>query len=550
MWVMYCSNPYGKKYIVIDNIEQYIKLNNSKIQIPNSDISSLYKSINMVVMNMIYSFGRIEKDLGWKAFKIIIVLRRTSIGLLDSTLLHSPVRIEQNITDITGYFQLSDIWEKKEEYVWKKFLCTKFTGNENDDIIKIAEYVMKDNAEATGMDYQSIIAPLMSYGIRRNAKAQAHAIISTYEILSQGTIGSINIQEFYSLMSAISKDNSTIRYMFRRALIEFQYKWSISSGNEDRWNDLGIGHISKVKKINYRGRDIIVQNIAYFGNENVTLMRRILSCLSNFTDEKNKDTNGQRKMVVDMFSTLSIYNLIKGVLINPRGDDKITDDDFIQLSKVLIALSDMSNGDTKSAPYVILGIYDTNFHLRPDASVLSKILKDIWEAGEEKSELGQKYNCSDYGARITDAGYSFLLDWQASFSFCASLHCFTIPSLFFLKDIIVIKYVIETVYNESLRLCKKYEDEAVRFCGVGITLKTGTYLLKHNNKYITFKDRVRKLHVEHLTLYRTFIEKNYDLLSISESDMLELTKPNVGFINRYIKKYNEWAIVEDETECF
>ncbi len=550
MWIMYCSAPNKKQYIVIDNIEQYIKLNNSKIQIPNSDITRLYKIINIVVMNMTNAFGRIEKDLGWKAFKIIIVLRRTSLGLLDSTLLHSTVKAEQNITDITGHFQIPDIWVNKKIYVWDKTLKNKFSNEENKKIIRLIDIIMNDGDKTVGINYQSIIAPLMSYGIRRNAKAQAHAIYNTYTILTNNDNRSINFDEFNKLISATGRDNSPIRYMFRRALMEFQFKWSISSGDQNRWENLGIGHLTGKKEHLYNGKKFMIEGVSYHNNKYVTLVRRILTYLSCFPEKNNTYANGQYKSVVDMFATISLYDLIHGVLINPTGHNPISDEDYLQFSRVIIALSDMSNGDTKSAPYIILGINDNRFHINTDESVLAEILKEINEAGYKKSLPGEKYNCSDFGARITDAGYSFLLDWQASFSFISSIHCFTIPSLFFLKDVSIIKYVIETVYGASFSLCKMYEDEAERFCGKNVTLKTGAYLPKHKNKYITYKQRIIELHKNHLNLYRDFLEKNYDLLAISEDDMLKLTSHGSGFISKYINKYNSWKNIKVVRECF
>lgn len=550
MWIMYCSAPDKKQYIVIDNIEQYIKLNNAKIQIPNSDITRLYESINEVVMNMIYAFGRIEKDLGWKAFKIIIVLRRTSLGLLSSTLLHSPVKEEQNIADVTGHFQIPDIWKEKKKYIWEKRLRDKFNNSENDIIINLVDNVMNDGIEAIGADYQSIIAPLMSYGIRRNAKAQAHAVYSTYKILTNGNSENINFNEFNTLMSVISNDNHSIRYMFRRALIEIQFKWSISSGKQDRWRDLGIGHPTGKKQCNYNGKKFMIESVAYCYSTCVTLMRRILTYLSFFPEECNEYANGHYKSVMDMFQTRSLFDLIQGVLVSPLGHTEISDEDFLQFERVLIALSNMSNGDTKSAPYVILGVKDENFYKNTNESVLAEILNRIWKAGAENSLPGKEYNCSDFGARITDAGNSFLLDWQASFSLMASLHCFTVPPLFFLKNILTIKYVIETVYTASLKLCEMYEEEAERFCGGNITLKRGTYLLKHHDNYITFKHRVKELHINHLNLYREYIEKNYIYLGISENDQLKLTSRVNGFISKYIQKYNDWDTMEGSKECF
>ena len=546
MWIMYCSAPNKKQYIIIDNIEQYIKLNNLKIQIPNSDISKLYKAVNTVVMNMTYSFNRIEEDLGWRAFKIIILLRRTSLGLLDSTLLHSPVKEEQNITDITGHFQVSDIWAKKKEYIWDKFLRDKFDCSENEDIIKIVNIIMNDGIKAVGVDYQSIIAPLMSYGIRRNAKAQAHAAYNTYIMLTNGREETINFDEFINLMSAIGRDNPHIRYMFRRALIEFQFKWSISGGKQDRWKNLNIGHLTGRRDCFYNGKKFMVENVAYNNDKCVTLMRRILAYLSCFPEEYNENINGQCRSVVDMFSTLSLFDLMQGVFTNPRGHLEISENIILQFARVLLSLSDMSNGDTKSAPYIILGINDNDFHRNTDEYVLAEILNRILVSGREESLPGKKYNCSDFGVRITDAGNSFLLDWQASFPLMAAIHCFTVPSLFFLKDTLSIKYVIETVYEASFKLCKMYENEAECFCGEGVALKKEIYLPKYKDKYITFKQRVKDLHINHLLLYRDFIEKNYNLMDIKESDMFKIK----GFIGKYIDRYSSWKTTKGASKCF
>lgn len=549
MWIMYCSDPSKKQYIVIDNIEQYIKLDDLKIQIPNSDIAKLYESINTVITNVLNDFNRIEMDLGWKAFKIIIVLRRTSLSLLGSERLHSPVKVEQNITDITGYFQIPDIWLKKKKYIWSARLKDKFNIAENDKIIEIVDTIMKDGAEAIGTDYQSIIAPLMSYGIRRNAKAQAHAAYSTYKILTNGKNENININEFDKLMLAVSRDNTPVRYMFRRALIEFQFKWSISCGRQGRWKNLGIGNLTGKKECVYCGKKFMIEGVEYFDTGCVTLMRRILTFLSYFPEER-ENINGRKKSVADMFMTLSLYELIEGVLVNPQGYIQISNNEFLQFARVLIALSDMSNGDTKSAPYVILSVKDDSFHKTADEAILAEILKKIWESGSQKSAPLEEYSPYDFGARITDAGNSFLLDWQASFSFIASLHCFTIPSLFFLKDVISIKYVIKTVYEASSNLCVMYEEEARRFCGENNTLQKGRYLPKHNNKCITFRQRIKELHVNHLYLYRDYIEKNYEYIGISKNDMNFLTAIDSGYISRYIDMYYSWKTGEGEKECF
>lgn len=550
LWIMYCSSPSKKQYLLLDNIEQYIQLDEKKIQILNSDISVIYNIINSIVTNLINDFDRIERDLGWKAFKIIIILRRTSLGLLDRSLLQSPVRGRSNTADVTGYFQVSEIWFNKKEFIWDKLLVTKYSSPENNKIIQMVDRLMNDNIFSIGMDYQSLIAPLMSYGIRRNARSQAHAAYNTYQLLVNGKKENIDYDDFEKLMSRTSVENSSVHYMFRRALVEAHFKWAISAQNQERWKKLNLGHLNGKKQYRYEGKKFFIEKVSYNDLSCVTLTWRILSFLSNFPEE-NTFTENVGKTVIDMFSTLSLYDLVEGVLINPTRKNKIKENDFLQLSKVLLSLSNMSYDDTKSAPYVILCIRDSNFHINTYESVLAAILKKIWDAGKEKSLPGEEYNNCDFGIRITDAGYSFLLDWQASFSFLASINCFTIPSLFFLKDVALIKYVIETVYNASLSLCERYETEAKLFCdGNDLTLKLGNYLPKHKNIPVTFKQRVRELHINHLLLYRRYLENNHDILGISKKDCENLTMKNSGYIFTYIAKYRDWQIGEGAAECF
>lgn len=549
MWIMFCSEPNMKHYIVFDNIEEYIKLNSAKIQIPNRDISMIYQSVNTVVTNIVSDFNNIATNLAWKTFKIIIVLRRTSIGLLDADLLQSPARIDLNTNDVTGHFQIPEIWARKIKYIWEPMLKDKFDGNINQELIDIMDVIMKDDIKAAGVSYQLLIAPLMSYGIRRNARAQAHAAYKTYEIISNGDSEVINIDEYKNLISEFGKKNSTVRYMFRRFLIELQFKWCISN---NRWKNLGIGHLIGERNYSYQGKTFKVEDVTYSNPNCVSLMWRILSYLSYYPDSNNVSDSGKSKSVIEMFSTISLFELMNGLFINPKKEDQSSDEVFLQLAKVLIALSDMSNADTKSAPYIILGIDNDRFHMNTHDSVLADILKEIWNAGASESLPGKLYNSTDYGVRITDAGHSFVLDWQASFSFMSSLYCYTIPPLFLLKDVLNIKYVIETVYNESNLLCTKFESEASRFCGnVGdATLRTaGRYLLKHKGKTVTFRQRTKELHIAHLSLYRTFVENNYTILGMSEKDMLALTSEG-GFIKRYINYYANWIIGDGEKKCF
>lgn len=47
--------------------------------------------------------------------------------------------------------------------------------------------------------------------------------------------------------------------------------------------------------------------------------------------------------------------------------------------------------------------------------------------------------------------------------------------------------------------------------------KDGTYLPKNNNEYITFKQRVKDLHMNHLLLYRDYIQKIIIILGLEKT---------------------------------
>lgn len=548
MYIMFCSEPERKHYIVFDNIEQYIKLNSSNIQIPNSAISTIYESITETMSNIVHAFDRIRPDLAWKVFKIIIVVRRTSLGLLDPTLLHTAAQARKNVEDFTGHYPLPSIWWERRKYIWTELLINSFDKTEeNSRLMELVDRIMKDDDSKVGMNYQSIIAPLMSYGIRRNARAQAHAAYRTFEVLFKNSDQTIDFTQFDELMKNAGHANFSIQYMFRRMLLEWQFKWSISDGNNRRWSELGIGHLAKQSECRLDGRRVVIENVKYYSDNCVSLMRRILTCLSYYSDDN--PATSQYKPIVDMFSTISLYHLIRGVLVNPLNEVDLSGDNFAQFARVLIALSDMSNGDTRSAPFVILNIKNSNFHKNTSASVLAELLKKIWNAGETESGDGKEYNKCDYGVRITDAGYAFLLDWQPSFSFMAALYCYTIPSLFFLKDVVSIKYVIKTVYTEANGLCRKYESEADSFCGKNITIQYKTYLPKISGEYVTFRMRVKDLHIKHLILYREYLRINGQTLGIPEKDIKDLCD-NFGYINRYIAQYKSWETEGDAKNCF
>lgn len=547
MIIMYCSNPSKKNYIVFDNIEQYIVLNKNQTQIYNSDISAIFTTIREVIANLSQRFDIVEENLLWKTFKIIVVSRRTSLGFLDPIYLQNPVRTYENSADFTGHFQVPAIWKKKKKYILAQFLKNDLTNDEI-IVINLIDIIMEDSPKTVGTSYQSIIAPLMSYGIRRNARAQAHAVSELYNTLTRSGNDIIDYKTFIDLLDHASHQNHTVRYMFRRALIEFQFKWCVTF-DKDRWKQLNIGHFSGSIKTTYKGKRFEIERVVYNDSNSITLFRRVLAYLSSFPEE-GTFRNPKDKSVTDMFSTVSLRNLAIGVLSNATHSNKITDNDFLRLATVLIALGNMSFNETRSAPYIILVIKDERYCNNTERSqlpqILAAIIKELVDSNYDVNDLDHKCDCADYGVRITDAGYVFMLDWLSSFSLIATLYCNTLLPLFFLKDKRDIMFVIKTVYEASGELCKKYENEANSFIGKN-TLKKDYYLPLIDDKRVTYKERVKELHTRHLNLYKDYLKNNYQLLNITRFDMIELTEEG-GFISKYISLYHSWNT--EDSECF
>jgi len=557
MNIMYCINPKNKNYIVFDNLEHHIELNRQFIVIHSNALSDLYKSVINVTNNLTSIYNKINTNESWKAFKIIIVMRRTTGRIIGKTSKHEASKYYGNGNDYTGHFDIWRIWEKKKKYIWDDFLKNYYESNYSSDIIWIIDNMMEDNPSVVkGTSYQELISPLMNSGIRRNGRAQAHAAMEVYGILSLYNNSYINYNTYLNLLNK-ETEKSAIRYMYRRALLEIQYKWMISPIEaKQRFENLLLGKLITTlvtdKKNNYE-RNIVIRNVVWDNNtnrNNTTLVRRILSYLSNFKDNSTYvvDSNGEI-YGTRMFATKSLKDLMKGIFLNPSENStkKLNYNEyFLPLARVLASLGNMFHDATKAAPFLILDIDDSRISLSDSESQIADILREEWEGKEAENESLNDKNKNNYnGVRLTEAGYVFLCDIQPSFSFFAALYCIEEKPLFFLSDPERIKIVIKTIYDAAVKLCNIYEQAAYNFCTKNNTLRIGDYLPRYNDEYITFKYRVKELHTNHLELYIDYIEKNTDALGLTDNK-LDLIK----FIKDIIIEYNKWETGKESANCF
>lgn len=561
MNIMHCLNPKNKNYIVFDNLESHIELNDKYIFIHSSALTNLCTSAQTVMNNIAKDYQSIkeEKEAAWKAFKIIIVMRRTTERIVEKIKEHDTTKYNDIGYDYTGHFGIWRIWEKKEKFIWEKHLKEKYETNQTSVLIWILNNMMNDNPSAAkGTSYQELISPLMNMGIRRNGRAQAHAAMEVYNILTSNNSCYINYDTYKNLLEQRRAESSEIRYMYRRALLEIQYKWMISSEvARQRFENLLLGKLAKSRETGIKdknGEKISKRYVEWdyynINKSNNTLVRRVLSYLSNFKDNKtHTDKNTEDKYGTMMFATITVFELMKCVFLNPSESTKKTlnyNDHFLPLAKVLTSLGSMYHKATKAAPFIILDISDPRINSDDIENQIADILREIWDNGPEgKNSNKNGDNEKRYEVRLTEAGHVFLCDIQPSFSFFATLYCIDEIPLFFLTDPVRIKLVINTIYESAEKLCKSYEHAAKNFCTEDNTLRQGNYLPKQNNEYVTYKQRVKDLHSHHLNHYIDYIGKNADFLGLTEKKN-EL----IDEIRETINKYNKWETGRGSAECF
>jgi len=555
MNLMYCINPRNKNYIIFDNLEHHIELNEQYIVIHNSVLSAIYKSANRVMLAMEDIYNPIKRYESWKAFKIIIVMRRTTGHLIERNTVHYATKLLEMGNDYTGHFDIWRIWEEKKKHLWEKYLKEKYDPKQSSDILWIINDMMRDRPFfVSGTSYQELISPLMNTGIRRNGRAQAYAALKVHELIIKNSNCYIDYVKYKKLLEERTKEITEIRYMYRRALLEIQYKWMIYPYEARiRFEKLLLGKLSGTNDTDEEdknGKKIISQKVLLADTEknNATLVRRILSYLSNFVDHSTYgENNNKGGFKTGMFATKSLYDVMKCIFLNPseeRTEEWNYNDHFLPLAKVLTSLGNMSHDATKAAPFLILDINDPRIDSTDSETQVADILKEIWEDGTKNSN-SSRYKYTDYGVRLTEAGNVFLSDIQPSFSFFAALYCIEEVPLFFLTDPNRIKFVVKSIYKEANNLCKIYEQAAHSFCGSNIPLHEGKYLPKHKGESVTFRQRVKALHSNHLSHYIKYIEKNADIL-----DLENVKSDLICYIRNTISGYNNWKTGRGSDNCF
>jgi hypothetical protein len=534
MVFMYCLDSQ-KSYLIFDNLEHYILVNGNNVPIPNSVLRDIYNTVLLSVGNMRNKFGDL---LFHKSFKIILVLRRTAIGLLMKPSLQMVATLPSITNDYTGYFNIWEIWSKKLEHIFQNKLVTN-NNIEFKQVIKLACLTMNDNYIITKNtnNFQSYMAELMNGSIRRNGRAQAFIIIDIFfKLFRDKDKGCISLKAFEELNNNFYDARS---YIYRSALMGIHFHRMLTSSDCNKRNTiLHLGIIENIEKNTSENNNNGDKSPKEFYQGDITFVRRVLGFLSHFPEETQQYRVGS--ITQDIYATKSLYDLMNTLFKCPSNDEQYLNCDYKTLAEVLSGLGSISYKETKSGPFIILNLDNRSF----DFDIpLESILEKIHKSSPEERLPGGKFDNYNYCLRMTNAGHMFLTDIMPSYTYLSSLFCSSEVPLFFLKDSNRIEVVIKTVYEKSQELCAKYEDEAYRAVNCTGNLKLGYYLPKINGCLQTYREQVKKKHVEYLSLFKDHINKNNIIIGISDLEKKSLEK----YIKGYITSYNKWDVTKP---CF
>ena len=541
--IMDGANPNKKKCIVVDNVEDYIKISGgSRIAISLDHASKIY--------GILSSFSEAIKDRYNQAgitgsFHVVMALRRTTWDNLQSKFYGNQDAIFDDIFDLTGDVSLTELWNKKGYPIWEKYLKDQYDDLANNYIDKVNE-LLNDDVQRNSI--QERFSRLMSHGLRR----QGHSLsVTLYDMffdrrfgifLNKSASDYILRDSYNTLYDEAFSHRSEARYLRRSSVVElYLMKQLASTGvNEDanvgaRWKGLNIGIIKKDQQDNnfsrqdyyyafngYRRTEgsrftysLWEYNFKEPGKSN-QLLRQVLSKL-----RQAQEAPRASKCVAPLYEAVSLFDLISKT--TSAGDPDFQQE-LLALSSLLLAGA-RPDVVAEFSPLFLLqdGVdYDDMYTFRDK-------LNGAWKAGEAGSGDGNHPYCRQkHGVRITEAGANFLHNIQPSFEYFSALFCNDFPPLLFIRSTELIAHVIGCVYRNAVRVCTENKNS-----------RDDTVLISKENW--EYAEAIQVQHTRFLKHYRDFIENCGTEIGLSAG---EINWIMLG-VNSVIDNYNEWKVKEN-----
>lgn len=563
----YCAFPNTKKAFIIDNIEDYIAVRTiteqkvyTGIPVSNNQILLIYTALYQTKQRIKEAFEKYSfytQKCCNQSITFGMAIRRTTHQLLCNLYMGSVGALYDDIFDITGDLALESLWTKKYELIWKKHLLKDVgEGSAVNRFILFANSMILEGDNTLGIPYPIRMMRMLSRGVRRVGHNISYNLYSVFSLLSAGNSTNkrryITVNQFSNLL----QQRSAARGMLRQALIEFYYMGQIyrTHNSQDavglRWRLLNLGHLGNKKTDYLFGKDgrkrkgeenakITYNEIIYsdgakrnYSNSLTSyrsLLSRVLVVLAERLDTSSSECVAPEYLDMELKTLLTELFPYKPTIAELRN-----------VAQVLIAASSPEReGDF--TPYVIMELKaQDEIDAENGTDSFAYYLQKIWD--EPDSKKGEDKPLSNI-IRITEGGFDFLFQWQASYSFYSSLYCYNFAPLFFINSKELVFHILNRVYNNADIMRQFYHYEAIRFARLApdITINDKSlpdkYLHNADGIRMSFDKMLSKLHVDYLALYEQYIKECYQLMGISDNDKEDL----LDAITVIREKYLRWS---------
>lgn len=540
-YIMFGVSPNDKKLIAIDNVEDFIKVNDAEeISISLENAKEIFRALQAYAgaIKDIYNQASITGS-----FHVVMALRRTTWGNLQAKFAGNYRESYGDMFDLTGDIALTDLWNHKAYPIWKNFLQDRYDRNAAKYIDEV-NYLLNDNISRNGIPQR--FSRIMSHGLRRQGHSLSKVMFNMFFnkrfgfIMRNDKMGDekyINIKKFDELFE--SEYSQEAKYLLRSSAVELyfmnQYVCTGVDVDENvgkRWRQLDIGRLeikqkqdNQKLKLKYYGFDGIRRTngptvdftkwVYKFGDSTKnevpsnSLVRGILTALDEAPEAERAS-----KCVAPLYEAISLFDMMKKTLGKPLGSEIDEEQELLPLSEVLLA---GARPDTE-AEYSPLFILQDGVDFS-DTYSFSERLKTIWKAGPAKSADGKHPYCRQlHGIRITEAGADFLHNIQPSFEYFSALFCNDFPPLLFIKSTDEIAHVIGCIYNYADKVCNPRRID------------------QNLEEIVVFRDQVLTLHKQYLRHYRDYIENMGEIIGFTPGGK----KMIIDGVNSVMKKYESW----------
>lgn len=533
-FVMIGVEPEVKKCIIVDNVEDLIKVSNQKLI--NISLDAAKEIYDALLGYAEYILG-ILNDAGIiGSFHIVMAFRRTTWNSLQARFAGNLDALVDDMFDITGDMSIEELWRKKGYPTWEKYLKSDYDELSQEYIKKVNEWLVSDETALRSVLQR--YSRIMSCGLRRQGHVLSKTFFNMFFNARYGVLlgkdrlylGKSDYETIFGEGRAASAREA--KYLRKSAAIEFyfmdQYTYTGIPNDSDvgkRWRQLDVGTIlpderTEIRKYygfdgerRYEGPEYPIRRWAFrFVNNGVIerpsgyVLRQLLKALS-----KTQEAPRASKCVAPLYEAVSLRNVLCEVF-SGKDVKTITEPELRILSEVILAGGRPDTADEYSPLFILENGVDYT-----DIAGFQKTLQAIRDSEPTDSEDGDHpYSRQKCGIRITEAGADYLCNIQPSFEFFSALFCYDFPPLFFIKSYDRIAHVIGCVFKNAERVCKSFKDAGDS----------------------AFQREVKEEHMKYLGHYRDFLENNGDVLGFSQ-DTIELLKKQINIV---IENYNKWGV--------